>query len=78
METTNVMNMLTEVSQRIRGMREVMGISVEEMAKKTELDVETYEKYENGLVDLPFTFIHKCSIAFGIELTELLEGSSAL
>ena len=77
MDTNNVMNMLTEVSQRIREMREVMGISVEEMAEKTELDVETYLKYENGLVDLPFTFIHKCSLAFGIELTELLEGSAA-
>ena len=65
METNSVMNMLTEVSQRIREMREVTGISVEEMAAKTELDVETYLKYENGLVDLPFTFIHKCSLAFG-------------
>ncbi|MBR0464657.1 MAG: AMP-binding protein [Clostridia bacterium] len=71
------MNALTEISQRIKGLREIMGFTVEEMAQKTELDVQTYEKYENGLVDLPFTFIHKCSLAFGIELTELLEGSPA-
>ena len=30
------MNMMAEVSQRIREMRELMGYSVEEMAKKTE------------------------------------------
>ena len=27
--------------------------------------------------DLPFTFIHKCALAFGIEITDLLEGCSA-
>ncbi len=28
-------------------------------------------------MDLPFTFIHKCALAFGIEITDLLEGYSA-
>ena len=73
----NPVNMLAEVSQRIREMREVCGISVKTMAEKTEVTREEYMKYERGEADLPFTFIHKCSLAFGIEMTELLEGSSA-
>lgn len=73
----NPVNMLAEVSQRIREMREVSGISVDEMALKTEVSVEQYLTYEKGEADLPFTFIHKCSLAFGIEMTELLEGSGA-
>ena len=70
----NPVNMLAEVSQRIREMREVSGISVDEMALKTEVSVEQYLTYEKGEADLPFTFIHKCSLAFGIEMTELLRG----
>ena len=27
-----------------------------------------------GTVDFPFTFMHKCALAFGVELTDLLEG----
>ena len=58
---------LQEIALRIREMREIMGFTVEEMAEKTELDRETYLRYESGEADLPFTFIHKCALAFGIE-----------
>ena len=44
------------------------------MAEKTGLAQEEYAAYEGGGVDLPFTFIHNCALAFGMELTELLEG----
>ena len=70
-------NKLQEVALRIREMREIDGISIEEMAKKTEVSVEAYQNYEAGQADFPFTFIHKCALAFGIEITDLLEGESA-
>jgi len=69
---------LLEVAKRIREMREIVGFSVIEMAAKTEVTVAEYEKYENGELDFPFSFIHKCSLAFGIGITDLLEGKSAL
>ncbi|MBQ9785304.1 MAG: AMP-binding protein [Clostridia bacterium] len=47
------------------------------MAEKTEVSVEAYRQYEKGELDFPFTFIHKCSLAFGIGITDLLEGRSA-
>ena len=47
------------------------------MAEKTEVSVEQYHSYEQGAVDFPFTFMHKCALAFGVELTDLLEGQSA-
>lgn len=68
---------LSEVAQRIREMREIFGMSAEEMAEKTEVSVEEYNNYESGKLDFPFTFIHKCSLAFGIGITDLLEGHSA-
>ncbi|MBQ7392365.1 MAG: helix-turn-helix transcriptional regulator, partial [Clostridia bacterium] len=70
-------NTLQEVALRIREMREIFDFSVETMAEKTEVTVEEYCKYESGTLDFPFTFIHKCALAFGIGMTDLLEGRSA-
>ena len=70
-------NEIREIAQRIHEMRIISEMSVNTMAAKTEVSPETYLLYEAGETDLPFTFIHKCALAFGIELTELLEGSTA-
>jgi len=69
---------LLEVAVRIKEMREIFGFSVEEMAKKTDVSVEQYCDFESGKQDFPFTFIHKCSLAFNIGISDLLEGKSAL
>ena len=58
-------------------MREIMGWSTKEMADKTEVSEAEYITYEAGEADLPFTFIHKCALAFDIDLTDLLEGNNA-
>ena len=68
---------LKEVALRIREMREIFDYTEETMAEKTEVSVEAYRQYERGELDFPFTFIHKCSLAFGIGITDLLEGRSA-
>ncbi len=68
---------LREVALRIREMREICGYSIADMARRTEVSVEEYARYEAGEQDFPFTFIHKCSLAFGIGITDLLEGQSA-
>ena len=73
----NASNQLLDVAQRIREMRQIVGYTAEQMAEKTELSVDIYNQYEAGIVDLPFTFMHKCAKIFGLELTELLEGHSA-
>ena len=68
---------LNEIAGRIREMREIAGFSEAEMAQKTEVTVEEYRLYEAGKLDFPFTFIHKCALAFGVGITDLLEGQSA-
>ena len=62
-------NQLYEVAERIHEMRDICAFTVEQMAEKTEVSVETYRLYESGTVDLPFTFIHKCALAFDIGIT---------
>ena len=68
---------LLEVAARIREMREICSLSTEEMAEKTEVSVSEYEAYEAGKQDFPFTFIHKCALAFNLGISDLLEGHSA-
>ena len=70
-------NQLLEVAQRIREMRQIIGFTTKQMAEKTEVPEEEYLSYEAGTADLPFTFMHKCALTFGVELTDLLEGHSA-
>ncbi len=68
---------LLEIGTRIKEMREIFGFSEEETAEKCEVSLSDYQAYESGKADLPFTFIHKCALAFGIGITDLLEGRSA-
>ena len=74
MDTTK--SQLLEVASRIREMREIMGFSQNTMAQKTNLGLAEYKAYESGEADLPFSFIHKCALAFNIDITDLLEGHS--
>ena len=67
---------LKEIAERIRELRMDCGYSVEKMAEMTDISSDDYLLYEQGGTDLPFTFIHKCALAFGVEIMELLEGSS--
>ena len=62
MQNTGLTDEIRVVAERIREMREIIGFTVEEMAEKTNLTAQTYSQYESGEVDLPFTFIHKCTI----------------
>lgn len=59
-------------------MREVAGLSAEEMAQKTGVALEAYQAYEKGEVDLPFSFIHNCALVFDIDMVDLLEGMSPM
>ena len=77
MNTNNTLSRLSEIATRIRELREIMNYTVSEMAEKTDVTEEQYFSYESGKVDIPFSFIHKCALVFGVEMTELLEGSSA-
>lgn len=74
----SVMHRLGEVAQRIEGMREVVGLTQEIMAQKTGVSLAEYQAYEKGEVDLPFSFIHNCALAFDIDMVDLLEGMSPM
>ena len=67
---------IREVAQRIRELREVSGFTVEEMAARTNLTVEEYIQCEAGNRNLSIAFLYRCTLSFGVDLGDLLEGRS--
>ena len=75
-QKTDLQSQLAEVAERIRTMREIMGLSEEEMAARTDVTLEDYRLHERGEKDFSFTFIYKCAQRFGIDPTDLIKGVS--
>lgn len=67
---------LLEMAQRIRTLREIVGLSVEEMARKTGVSELEYEACEAGCQDLNFAFLYRCALALGVDVTDIIEGTS--
>ena len=77
MNTANAGETLKEMAARIREMREIIGYTVPQMAKLTEVSEEEYRAVEAAKTDPTFNFLHQCAIAFGVDINSLLEGHSA-
>ena len=77
MNPNNTMMQLSEIAARIKEMRNIMGWSIADLAEKVEFTEERCTIYESGMIDIPFSFIHKCALAFDVEMSELLEGRAA-
>ena len=67
---------IQEMARRIRELREVTGLSVEEMAQRTNLSVEEYQQCEAGNRNLSIAFLYRCTLSFGVDMGDLLEGRS--
>ena len=67
---------IKEMAARIRELREITRFTAEEMAQKTDVTAEEYLKCENGESDLNFAFIYRCALAFGVDVTDIIEGVS--
>ncbi|MBR4864861.1 MAG: helix-turn-helix transcriptional regulator, partial [Oscillospiraceae bacterium] len=65
-----------EVAARIRELRLITGLSVEEMAQRTDLTVEEYTQCEEGNRNLSIAFLYRCTLSFGVDMGDLLEGKS--
>ena len=77
MKTTSGLDFkLHEMAQRIRDLREIVGLSPEDMARLTGVDLEEYLQCEAGESDLNFAFIYRCAQAFGVDVTDIIEGAS--
>ena len=67
---------IKEMAGRIRALREIEGISTEQMAEKTDVTTEEYLRCEEGKSDLNFAFIYRCALALSVNVTDIIEGYS--
>lgn len=63
-----------EIAERLKGLRQMMELSTNEMAKLTDVSVEEYIQSEGGEENFSFTFLYKCAKVFGVDITELISG----
>ncbi len=67
---------IMEMASRIRDLREILNLTTADMAAKTGVSEEEYIRCENGTSDLNFAFIYRCSLALGVNVTDIIEGHS--
>lgn len=65
---------MREVAERLKGLRDVLDISVEDAAKVCGISVEEYSRYETGLVDIPLSVMFSLGKKYNIDLTTFISG----
>ncbi len=76
MKSTGLEFKIMEMAKRIADLREIVGLSVEEMAQKTGISEDEYLACEAGQRDLNFAFLYRCALALKVDVTDIIEGSS--
>ena len=67
---------IKEIAGRIRELREITGLSAQEMADRTGISVDEYIQCEAGNRNLSIAFLYRCTLSFGVDMGDLLEGKS--
>ncbi len=75
-QTTGLNFKIQEMAHRIRELREIENFTISEMAMKTGTTEQEYIDCEMGRSDLNFAFLYRCALAFGVDVSDIIEGSS--
>ena len=65
---------IQDVSKRIRGMRESVELAAETVAKKANINIDEYIKYESGELDIPISAVYAIAAALEVDPTLLMTG----
>jgi len=65
---------IKEIAQRVKELREVSDVSLEDAANKIGIEPKTLALYESGMTDIPMGFLLDLAKMFGVELTDILSG----
>jgi len=63
-----------DIAPRLRGLRDALDLTVEELAAKTGVDAESIRSYESGTMEIPVGFLMKVAQACHVDLTVLISG----
>ncbi len=72
----NMEQKIKQIANRIKELRIITGLSVEDMAARTGISVEEYEQCEAGNRNLSIAFLYHCTLSFGVDMGDILEGKS--
>lgn len=67
---------LKYIGVRLADLRDICGISTEEMANKLEMSEKEYIAFEKGEADFSFSFLYNCAEIFGIDVLDILSGDT--
>lgn len=68
---------IKQIAERLRGLRESLDLSLQEMADRTKREPKEIERFENGEVDIPMSFLFDVAQEFNIETSTLISGTEA-
>lgn len=65
---------LRQIAERIKGLRDVYGVTVEDVIRELGIDRQVYLEYESGEVDIPVGVLYQLARYFKLELSILITG----
>ncbi|NEW83492.1 MAG: cupin domain-containing protein [Mariniphaga sp.] len=69
---------IKQIADRLRGMREVLEISIDAAAETCAITKEQYLNFESGQVDIPVSILHRMAQKYNFDITSLLTGEEPL
>ena len=64
------------IAMRMRDLREISGMSAEEVAEKSGVNADVYKEYESGSRDFSFSHLFNIAETLGVDISDLLTGES--
>lgn len=66
---------LRQIGERIKGLRDAFDYSPREMARRLEVEVDDYLKYESGERDISVSFLQRVEQEFNVDISTLMFGT---
>ncbi|MDD2245845.1 MAG: XRE family transcriptional regulator [Proteiniphilum sp.] len=66
---------LKQIGERIKGLRDALDFTTDEMAHKLEVDVDDYLQYESGEKDISVSFLQRIEREFSVDISTLMFGT---
>ncbi len=70
------MEQIQLIALRIRDLRDILGLSQEEVAQKSEMTTQEYAAYESGEKDFSFSHLFNIATTLQVDISDLLTGES--
>lgn len=67
---------ILKIAERLKALREIMDVSISEMAEALGIDESAYTAYENGEHDFTFSFLYTAAGKLGVDIVDLMTGET--